>query len=53
MDEGEADPVLFELLGVFQEGIGCDRISDLITFILKEDIDTIINKNPTEFICSR
>lgn len=38
MDEGETDPVLFELLGVFQEGIGCDRVSDLITFILNEEI---------------
>lgn len=38
MVEGETDPVLFELLGVFQEGIGCDRVSDLITFILKENI---------------
>ena len=35
MTEGETDPVLFELLGVFQEGIGCDRVSDLITFILR------------------
>ena len=38
MTEGETDPVLFELLGVFQEGIGCDRVSDLITFILREEI---------------
>lgn len=38
MIEGETDPVLFELLGVFQEGIGCDRVSDLITFILREEI---------------
>ncbi|MBR6479397.1 MAG: hypothetical protein IKT04_02725, partial [Clostridia bacterium] len=38
IDEGESDPVLFELLGVFQENVGCDRISDLITFILQEDI---------------
>jgi len=36
--EGETDPVLFELLGVFQEGIGCDRVSDLITFILRKEI---------------
>lgn len=36
--EGETDPTLFELLGVFQEGIGCDRISDLITFALRENI---------------
>ena len=34
ISEGETDPVLFELLGVFQEGVGCDRVSDLITFIL-------------------
>lgn len=38
IDEGETDPTLFELLGVFQENIGCDRISDLITFILAENI---------------
>ena len=38
MIEGETDPVLFELLGVFQEGIGCDRVSDLMTFILRENI---------------
>lgn len=38
MTEGDTDPILFELLGVFQEGIGCDRVSDLITFILREDI---------------
>lgn len=35
---GESDPILFELLGVFQERVGCDRISDLITFILKNEI---------------
>lgn len=38
VDVGEEDPVLFELLGVFQEHIGCDRISDLITFIIWDDI---------------
>lgn len=38
MAEGETDPVLFELLGVFQEDIGCDRVIDLITFVLREDI---------------
>ena len=35
---GEKDPTLFELLGVFQEGIGCDRVSDLLTFILLPEI---------------
>lgn len=38
IEEGETDPALFELLGVFQENIGCDRISDLITFILTSEI---------------
>ena len=38
LDEGMTDPVLFELLGVFQENIGCDRISDLVTFILRKNI---------------
>lgn len=41
MTEGDTDPVLFELLGVFQEGIGCDRVSDLITFILREDMQDV------------
>ncbi|NMC57197.1 MAG: hypothetical protein GYA50_08265 [Eubacteriaceae bacterium] len=35
---GEKDPVIFELLGVFQTNIGCDRISDLLTFILMSNI---------------
>lgn len=39
-DAGAEDPILFELLGAFEEGIGCDRISDLITFKL---IDRICN----------
>ncbi len=38
LNEGMTDPVLFELLGVFQENVGCDRISDLITFILRKNI---------------
>lgn len=35
---GDVDPVIFELLGVFQEKVGCDRVSDLLTFILKDEI---------------
>lgn len=38
LDTGEVDPVIFELLDVFQEGMGCDRVSDLITFILLPNI---------------
>lgn len=37
---GAQDPILFELLGVFEERIGCDRISDLIVFKL---IDRLIS----------
>lgn len=35
---GHDDIKIFDLLGLFQEGFGADRISDLITFILLEDI---------------
>ena len=42
LEAGDVDPVIFELLGVFQEKMGCDRISDLITYILK---DIIISYN--------
>lgn len=38
VNAGADAPELFELLGVFQERVGCDRISDLITFILRENI---------------
>ena len=50
MTEGDTDPVLFELLGVFQEGIGCDRVSDLITFILREDMLKVEKKDFPEYI---
>lgn len=35
---GQDDLKIFELLGIFQEGFGADRISDLITYILLENI---------------
>lgn len=35
---GDVDPVIFELLSVFQEKVGCDRVSDLLTFILQKNI---------------
>ncbi|MCK5129124.1 MAG: hypothetical protein KAQ68_04690 [Clostridiales bacterium] len=38
IDAGEMDPIIFELMGVFQKNIGCDRISDLLTYILHEEI---------------
>lgn len=36
--EGFMDPELMELLCVFTDGFGCDRSSDLITFLLKDII---------------
>ncbi len=44
ISEGENDPTLFELLGVFQENIGCDRISDLLTSVLYENILNYTNR---------
>jgi hypothetical protein len=38
VDAGVEDPVFFELLGVFQKGIGPDRISDLVCLIIADDI---------------
>ena len=35
---GQEDIKIFELLGIFQEGFGSDRISDLITYILLESV---------------
>ena len=46
---GEKDPTLFELLGVFQEGIGCDRVSDLLTFILSPEIFAYTQRVVKEF----
>lgn len=38
IDYGADDPILFELLGAFEEGVGCDRISDLLTYKLIDRI---------------
>lgn len=49
INAGKIDPVIFELLGVFQEGIGADRISDLITFILIENIYSFTDRVLSQF----
>ena len=38
IDKGRDEPILFEIINVFQEGIGCDRVSDLLVNILYEEI---------------
>ena len=37
-DAGANDPIIFEMIGVFEEGVGCDRISDLLTYKLIDRI---------------
>jgi hypothetical protein len=37
VSKGIVDPVIFELVGIFEEGIGCDRISDMVCRILSDD----------------
>ena len=34
VSKGIKDPVIFELVGIFEEGIGCDRISDMACRII-------------------
>lgn len=38
LKNGVVEPIIFELLGVFQEKVGCDRISDLVTAITYDEI---------------
>lgn len=35
---GIKDPIIFELIGLFEKGIGADRISDMTVHIIKEDL---------------
>lgn len=44
IEKGRNEPILFEIINVFQEGIGCDRISDLLINILYEDILKFTNR---------
>lgn len=38
VDAGVTDPAIFELIGILEEGIGSDRISDMVGRIITEDI---------------
>lgn len=38
IDKGKSDPELFELVGIFEEGFGPDRISDMTANIIKNDL---------------
>lgn len=47
-DMGVLDPEIFELLGLFEEGFGADRLSDMTIAIIRDDIyqytQNIVNK---------
>ena len=38
IDAGITDPEFFELLGLFEEGVGADRISDMVARIIIDDL---------------
>lgn len=38
VDAGIRDPEFFELLGLFEDGVGADRISDMVARIIIEDL---------------
>ena len=38
LDMGIRDPAIFELIGLFEEDFGADRLSDMTIVIIKEDI---------------
>lgn len=38
IEAGIDDPVIFELVGLIEEGIGADRISDMVAQIIAEDL---------------
>jgi len=41
---GIKDPIIFELVGIMEEGIGADRISDMTIKIIKEDLIRFTNR---------
>ena len=38
IEMGEEDPLIFEMLGIFTEGVGCDWTSDALSTILLDEI---------------
>jgi hypothetical protein len=38
IDAGIKDPEMFELIGLFEEGVGADRISDMVARIIQDDL---------------
>jgi len=38
IDAGIKDPEIFELIGLFEEGVGADRISDMVARIIQDDL---------------
>ena len=53
LQTGAVEPIVLELLGVFQEKVGCDRISDLVTFIIHDEIVSYTKRVLKELNCNR
>lgn len=48
LDMGIEDPEIFELIGLFEDGFGADRLSDMTISIIKEDIYAYTQRVATE-----
>ncbi|WP_162909595.1 hypothetical protein [Aggregatilinea lenta] len=53
VDSGIRDPEMFELMGLFEEGVGADRISDMLARIILEDLLTYSERIFSEFGVTR
>lgn len=49
IDAGVEDPEIFELVGLFEEGMGPDRISDMIARIIRDDLVSYSQRIVSEF----
>lgn len=44
IDKGKTDPELFELVGLFEEDFGADRISDMTANVIREDLEVFTKR---------
>lgn len=52
IDSGIKDPVIFELIGLFEEGIGADRISDMTAYIILPELLNFTQRVTKQFSIS-
>jgi hypothetical protein len=53
VDAGVRDPVIFELVGLFEDGIGADRISDMVARVILQDLLRFTNRITTKLKITR